>query len=66
MLSPKCIDLIKDDKSTWEAEPLIHLAKQGELMSYEHAGFWQAMDTLRDKTHLEDLWASGIAPWKNW
>jgi len=66
VLSPKCLDLIRDDKATWEAEPLIKLAKQGELMSYEHTGFWQAMDTLRDKTHLEDLWASGVAPWKNW
>ena len=66
VLSPKCLDLIKDDKSTWEAEPLIHLSEQGELMSYEHAGFWHAMDTLRDKTYLEDLWVSGVAPWKNW
>lgn len=66
VLSPKCLELIKDDKSTWEAEPLIHLSEQGELMSYEHVGFWHAMDTLRDKTHLEDLWISGIAPWKNW
>lgn len=66
VLSPKCLDLIKDDKSTWEAEPLIHLSEQGELMSYEHVGFWHAMDTLRDKTHLEDLWVSGIAPWKKW
>jgi len=66
VLSPKCLELLKDDQSTWEADPLIELANQGELMSYEHKGFWQAMDTLRDKTHLEELWASGKAPWKNW
>ena len=66
VLSPKCIDLIKDDQSIWEVEPLTALAISGELMSHEHNGFWQAMDTLRDKTHLESLWASGNAPWKNW
>ena len=66
VLSPKCLDLLKDDQTTWEADPLVELAKQGELMCYEHRGFWQAMDTLRDKTHLEELWASGNAPWKNW
>jgi glucose-1-phosphate cytidylyltransferase len=66
VLSPKCLALLKDDQSTWESDPLIELANQGELMSYEHEGFWQAMDTLRDKTHLEELWASGKAPWKNW
>lgn len=66
ILSPQCIDLIKDDHTTWEAEPLSTLASSGELMSFEHDGFWQAMDTLRDKTHLEELWASGNAPWKNW
>ncbi len=66
VLSPKCIDLITDDRCTWEADPLISLASSKELMSFEHNGFWQAMDTLRDKTHLEELWASGDAPWKNW
>ena len=66
VLSPKCLLLLKDDQSIWESDPLIGLANQGELMSYEHKGFWQAMDTLRDKTHLEELWASGKAPWKNW
>jgi glucose-1-phosphate cytidylyltransferase len=66
VLSPQCLKLLKDDSSTWEADPLIELANMGELMSYEHNGFWQAMDTLRDKTHLEELWASGDAPWKNW
>jgi glucose-1-phosphate cytidylyltransferase len=66
VLSPRCIDLIKDDRTTWEDEPLASLAASKELMSFEHNGFWQAMDTLRDKTHLEELWASGNAPWKNW
>ena len=66
VLSPKCLELIASDSSTWEAEPLIELSKMGELMSFEHNGFWQAMDTLRDKTHLEELWASGSAPWKSW
>ena len=62
----KLIDLIKDDRTTWEVDPLVSLASSGELMSFEHDGFWQAMDTLRDKTHLEELWESGNAPWKNW
>lgn len=66
VLSPKCIDLIEDDNTAWETSPLISLATSGELMSFEHRGFWQAMDTLRDKTYLEELWASGKAPWKNW
>ena len=66
VLSPKCLELIASDSTTWEAEPLIELSKIGELMSFEHDGFWQAMDTLRDKTHLEELWASGNAPWKSW
>lgn len=66
VLSPKCLELIKGDESIWEADPLIELANRGELLSYEHDGFWQAMDTLRDKTHLEDLWATGNAPWKKW
>lgn len=66
VLSPKCLELIASDSTTWEAEPLIELSKMEELMSFEHNGFWQAMDTLRDKTHLEELWASGSAPWKSW
>jgi len=66
VLSPKCLELIASDSTTWEAEPLIELSKMGELMSFEHNGFWQAMDTLRDKTHLEELWASESAPWKSW
>jgi glucose-1-phosphate cytidylyltransferase len=66
VLSPQCLGLVRDDQSTWEADPLIELSKRSELMAYEHNGFWQAMDTLRDKTHLEELWAAGNAPWKNW
>ena len=66
VLSPKVLDYISDDSTVWEQEPLITLAKDGELMSYEHHGFWQPMDTLRDKVHLEELWESGNAPWKLW
>ncbi len=66
VLSPTCLDLIVGDHSIWEAEPLNRLAADGELMAFEHAGFWQPMDTLRDKTQLEHLWASGQAPWKMW
>jgi glucose-1-phosphate cytidylyltransferase len=66
VLSPSCVDMIVDDNSSWEGEPLIKLAAQGELMAYEHRGFWQPMDTLRDKNHLEELWLSGDAPWKSW
>ena len=66
VLSPKCINLIKDDLTPWEAEPLSTLASTGELVSFEHNGFWQPMDTLRDKTQLEELWQLGTAPWKNW
>jgi glucose-1-phosphate cytidylyltransferase len=66
VLSPKCLDYIAGDPEPWESEPLNRLAADGQLMAYEHAGFWQAMDTLRDRTHLEELWASGHAPWKIW
>jgi glucose-1-phosphate cytidylyltransferase len=66
VLSPSCIDMIVDDNSSWEGEPLFKLAAQGELMAYEHRGFWQPMDTLRDKNQLEELWQSGRAPWKVW
>jgi glucose-1-phosphate cytidylyltransferase len=66
VLSPDCLKLISDDTTTWEAEPLTQLAAQGDLMAFEHTGFWQPMDTLRDKNMLEDLWASGKAPWKTW
>ena len=66
VLSPAVLDLIEGDASSWEAEPLTELARQGQLMAFEHDGFWQAMDTLRDKNLLEDLWQSGRAPWKKW
>jgi len=66
VLSPRCIDYIKDDQSSWEGEPLIEIAKQNQMAAYKHNGFWQPMDTLRDKNLLEDFWASGRAPWKIW
>ncbi|QKO23714.1 glucose-1-phosphate cytidylyltransferase [Rhodoferax sp. BAB1] len=66
VLSPRCIPRIAGDATSWEIEPLAGLASDGELMAYEHHGFWQPMDTLREKTLLETLWASGQAPWKVW
>jgi glucose-1-phosphate cytidylyltransferase len=66
VLSPKVIDYISSDDCVWEREPLQNLAAEGELSAYMHRGFWQPMDTLRDKTHLEELWAGGDAPWKIW
>jgi glucose-1-phosphate cytidylyltransferase len=66
VLSPTCIDLIDEDATSWEAGPLSTLAATGQLVAYEHAGFWQAMDTLRERTLLEQLWSSGQAPWKTW
>ena len=66
ILSPKCLELIEGDQSSWEGEPLKNLAKNNEIMAFEHQGFWQPMDTLRDKNFLEDLWTSGKAPWKVW
>jgi len=66
VLSPRCIDRIADDQSSWEGEPLAGLAADGELMAFEHDGFWQPMDTLREKNLLEELWQSGKAPWKVW
>lgn len=66
VLSPKAIELIDGDQMSWEGEPLERLATSGELMAWLHDGFWQPMDTLRDKTQLEDLWQSGRAPWKVW
>jgi glucose-1-phosphate cytidylyltransferase len=66
VLSPKCLELIEGDDSSWEDGPLRKLAAQGELMAFEHHGFWQPMDTLRDKNQLEELWASGKAPWRIW
>jgi glucose-1-phosphate cytidylyltransferase len=64
VLSPKCLDLIADDNTPWEGEPLARLARERQLMAYQHDGFWQPMDTLRDKTQLEQMWATGAAPWK--
>lgn len=66
VLSPEVIDMISDDSTTWEHEPLERLAQDGDLAAYQHHGFWQPMDTLRDKIHLEELWQSGQAPWKVW
>lgn len=66
VLSPKVLDLIDDDDQPWEKEPLERLANMGELKAYKHEGFWQPMDTLREKNLLEDLWSSGKAPWKIW
>ncbi|NWA04454.1 glucose-1-phosphate cytidylyltransferase [Pseudomonas gingeri] len=66
VLDPSVIDYIVDDQTSWEAEPLMRLANEGNLMAYQHRGFWQAMDTLRDKNHLEDLWSKGNPPWKHW
>ncbi|HNQ56234.1 MAG: glucose-1-phosphate cytidylyltransferase [Rhodocyclaceae bacterium] len=66
VLSPACLDLIGDDHSSWEGEPLVRLAEQGQLMAFPHQGFWQPMDTLREKNLLESLWDAGTAPWKVW
>lgn len=66
MLHPSVIDHIAGDAASWEGEPLETLARQGQLAAFEHRGFWQPMDTLRDKTQLEVLWSSGAAPWKTW
>jgi len=66
VLSPKCLDYIGGDQCSWEGEALPRIAAEGELHAFEHQGFWQPMDTLRDKNSLEDLWASGTAPWKVW
>jgi glucose-1-phosphate cytidylyltransferase len=66
VLSPKVLDLIDNDKTSWEGQPLSRLAEMGQMMAYQHEGFWQPMDTLRDKTHLEELWETGKAPWKLW
>lgn len=66
VLSPRVLNYIDGDSCIWEQSPLATLAKENELMAYEHSGFWQPMDTLRDKTYLEALWESGDAPWKVW
>ena len=65
-LSPKVLERITGDKCVWEQQPLMSLAENKQLMAYEHQGFWQPMDTLRDKVHLENLWNNNQAPWKIW
>lgn len=66
VMSPQCLDLINDDFTSWEAEPLARLTAMRQLMAFDHFGFWLPMDTLRDKNQLEELWSSGRAPWKRW
>lgn len=66
VLSPKVLDLIHDDSTIWEREPMETLARSGQMCAYEHDGFWQPMDTLREKNQLEEMWATGNAPWKTW
>jgi glucose-1-phosphate cytidylyltransferase len=66
VLSPKVLELLDGDSTVWEREPLERLAQNQQLGAFEHKGFWQPMDTLRDKVHLEELWQSGKAPWKVW
>jgi glucose-1-phosphate cytidylyltransferase len=66
VLSPEVIDLIEGDETIWERAPLETLAKSKQLKAFRHSGFWQPMDTLRDKNYLEELWGSGKAPWKVW
>jgi glucose-1-phosphate cytidylyltransferase len=66
VLSPSVLELLVDDSTVWEREPLQRLAEDGELMPFQHDGFFQPMDTLRDRVYLEELWSSGKAPWKQW
>jgi len=66
VLSPKVLSLITADETVWESQPLTTLAAEGQLNAFQHDGFWHPMDTLRDKNHLEHLWQSGEAPWKQW
>jgi glucose-1-phosphate cytidylyltransferase len=66
VLSPKCISLIENDFTSWENEPMKKLVEMRQMMTFVHSGFWQPMDTLREKNMLEDLWSSGHAPWKVW
>ena len=66
VLSPQVLKLIDSDQTSWESEPLTKLAAMGEIMAFEHQGFWQPMDTLREKNLLEELWDTGKAPWKKW
>ena len=66
VLSPKTLDYIQDDTTVWERGPLENLSKEKQLGAFEHGGFWQPLDTLRDKNLLQSLWLSGKAPWKVW
>lgn len=66
ILSPKVLDMLENDLTIWEEEPLTNLAEKGELMAFKHEGFWLPMDTLRDKQKLQELWETGSAPWKFW
>jgi glucose-1-phosphate cytidylyltransferase len=66
VLSPKVMDYIDDDTTTWEREPMERLARDGQMSAFLHQGFWQPMDTLRDKLQLDGLWQAGKAPWKVW
>ena len=66
VLSPYVFDLIEGDMTSWEEEPLTQLVNNGQLMAYTHRGFWQPMDTLRDKQKLQKLWEEGKAPWRQW
>jgi glucose-1-phosphate cytidylyltransferase len=66
VLEPSVIDFIQDDSTVWEKEPLEKLATMGELSAYKHSGFWQPMDTLRDRKYLEEMWGENKAPWKSW
>ena len=66
VLSPKVIDYIDNDATIWEREPMERIAAASQMMAWFHQGFWQPMDTLRDKLHLEALWEKGAAPWKVW
>ena len=66
VLSPKCLELIADDTTSWETGPIQILAAKEEIQAYIHHGFWQPIDTLREKNFLEELWQSGDAPWTKW
>jgi glucose-1-phosphate cytidylyltransferase len=66
VLSPKVLDYIEGDQTSWEEAPMEKLSKEGNMIAFEHEDFWQSMDTVRDKMYLEELWDSGKAPWKVW
>ena len=66
VLSPQVLDYIDNEQTVWENEPLEKLAQTGQLCAYQHYGFWQPMDTLRDKNHLEEMWQNNQAPWRLW